>query len=445
MGPNLWNAFGDGSGQYAASLSVEFYVWNGSSLVPTGNSNLATGIDFNGMSQNGLCVGDHVEGSPAPAWAYDLSTSTYYSFGPNDSMATTANSNGYVVGCSGEGGSGCDGFIWNEASPTTSYSTIPSLNFAWGISQNSQLVAGQNQSGKAAVYNTSSTSTSTYWTGEATFVNDNGLVVGDTDPEGFYGYGYGAQAMAEIGGQQVNLTTAYADRRDLQLLRRRERRRANPRLVGQHRELHGQDVPLDARGCSRTVHAAALRHGLSGPVGLRLAEAKVDDSSANDNSSLIFKGCIAMNRYLAITLCALRRSYSQPAAAAWATTYPAYTCREVVGIASGTQAKNATGESLMANGSVYGESIVPGTTVYYLCSWSPTGTLTEIDNAGSSLWASFGDASGQIAASLSTTFYIWNGTSLVLTGNSNLCRVGNRFQRHEPQRVVHRGPRGEKP
>ena len=35
-------------------------------------------------------------------------------------------------------------------------------------------------------------------------------MVGDTDPEGFYGYGYGAQAMAEIGGQQVNLTTAYA-------------------------------------------------------------------------------------------------------------------------------------------------------------------------------------------------------------------------------------------
>ncbi len=94
VGPNLWNAFGDGSGQYAASLSVEFYVWNGSSLVPTGNSNLATGIDFNGMSQNGLCVGDHVEGSPAPAWAYDLNTSTYYSFGPNDSMAIYANSIG---------------------------------------------------------------------------------------------------------------------------------------------------------------------------------------------------------------------------------------------------------------------------------------------------------------------------------------------------------------
>ena len=50
-------------------------------------------------------------------------------------------------------------------------------------------MAGENQSGQAAVYNTSTTSTSTYWTGEATFVNDNGLVVGDTNT-GFYYYGY---------------------------------------------------------------------------------------------------------------------------------------------------------------------------------------------------------------------------------------------------------------
>ena len=154
-------------------------------------------------------MGDHVEGSPAPAWAYDLNTSTYYSFGPNDSMAINANSNGYVVGSSNDsGGSGDYGFIWNEG--TQSYSTIPSLNFAWGISQNSQLVAGQNQSGKAAVYNTSSQTVSTYWNGEATFVNDNGLVVGDTGT-GFYYYGYpNARAMAEIGGQQVDLTAAYA-------------------------------------------------------------------------------------------------------------------------------------------------------------------------------------------------------------------------------------------
>ena len=85
---------------------------------------------------------------------------------------------------------------------------------------------------------------------------------------------------------------------------------------------------------------------------------------------------------------------SAASSAAWATTYPAYTCSEVVGIASGTQAKNATGESLMPNGSVYGEWIVPGTTVYSLQLVAHWKTLTEIDNAGSSLWASFGDAFG---------------------------------------------------
>ena len=145
--------------------------------------------------------GEKPEGT---GWAYDLNTSTYYSIGPTGTFAISGNSSGNVVG---QDGSGNKGFIWNEG--TQSYSTIPSLNFAWGISQNSQLVAGENQSGQAAVYNTSTTSTSTYWTGEATFVNDNGLVVGDTNT-GFYYYGYGAQAMAEIGGQQVNLTTAYA-------------------------------------------------------------------------------------------------------------------------------------------------------------------------------------------------------------------------------------------
>jgi hypothetical protein len=87
-GNTLWATFGDASGQIAASLSTAFYVWNGSSLVLTGNSALgvSSGIDFNGMSQNGLCVGDHIEGSGGPAWAYDMNTSTYYSFGPNDSM-----------------------------------------------------------------------------------------------------------------------------------------------------------------------------------------------------------------------------------------------------------------------------------------------------------------------------------------------------------------------
>ena len=85
--------------------------WNGTSLVATGNPKLATGIDFNGMSQNGLCVGDQMElSSPGPAWAYDLNTSTYYSFGPASTMAISANSSGYVVG---QDGSGNQGFIWN--------------------------------------------------------------------------------------------------------------------------------------------------------------------------------------------------------------------------------------------------------------------------------------------------------------------------------------------
>ncbi len=208
-GSTVWNIYGDGAGQYAASFGSSMGFWNGTSFPVSSNPNLGagSGADLNGMSQNGLTVGDHLDHSGSgPAWAYDDTAGTYYSFGPTDAMAISANSSGNVVGADLDGNKG---FIWNETSQ--SYSPIPSLSFAWGISDNSHLVAGENLTGKAAVYNTSTTSTSTYWSGSASFVNDNGLVVGNTDP-GFYDYGFGSgvRAMAEIGGQQVDLTTAYA-------------------------------------------------------------------------------------------------------------------------------------------------------------------------------------------------------------------------------------------
>ena len=68
------------------------------------------------------------------------------------------------------------------------------------------MVAGQNQSGQAAVYTSSGTLVNTYWSGRATFVNDSGTVVGDTAT----GWSTSGRAMAEINGQQIDLTTAYA-------------------------------------------------------------------------------------------------------------------------------------------------------------------------------------------------------------------------------------------
>src|SRR5208282_5968948 len=114
-------------------------------FVNTGNSNLASAYLY-GESENGLLFGQTGAGA---AYAYDLNTKAYYSFGPANTYPIGANASGYVVG---QDGGGTQGFIWNEASQ--SYKPISGLYSALGISGNSQLVAGQtgtSSSGQAAV------------------------------------------------------------------------------------------------------------------------------------------------------------------------------------------------------------------------------------------------------------------------------------------------------
>ena len=158
-----------------------------------------------------------------------------------------------------------------------------------------------------------------------------------------------------------------------------------------------------------------------------------------------------MNRCYVTSLCvALLVLVFAAAGAAWATTYPAYTCTELVGVPNGnTAAPAAQGQSLLSNGTVIGQSayqFANPTTVptYYLCSWNSAGTRTAIANVGPNLWNAFGDGSGQYAASLSVEFYVWNGSSLVPTGNSNLA-TGIDFNGIEPKWIVRGGPRGRQP
>ena len=109
----------------------------------------------------------------------------------------------------GQDGGGTEGFVWNEG--TQSYNPISGLTIALGISSNSQLVAGEDQNGNAAVYTRTGTAAGAYWGGEATFVNRSGTVVGDTSSAWRDGdTSPGGQAMAEIDGQSIDLTNAYA-------------------------------------------------------------------------------------------------------------------------------------------------------------------------------------------------------------------------------------------
>ena len=166
--------------QYAAAVSTRVLRLERNAGCQPAIRNSPRGIDFNGMGQNGLVASATKIGAQQSRSGMGLRPQYEHLLflGPARTMAISANSSGY--GGAGRDGSGNQGFIWNEAHPIP-YNTIPSLNFAWGISQNSQLVAGENQSGQAAVYNTSSGTVSTYWGGEQPpTVNDSGLVVGDT-------------------------------------------------------------------------------------------------------------------------------------------------------------------------------------------------------------------------------------------------------------------------
>ncbi len=200
--PAVQNVWGDDAGQYVINANdVELY--SGGTYVPVGNSNMSAPY---GMGDGGLVVGSNLANSLS--WAYDLNTSTYYPIksGQSVSWAQGASASGYVVGTNNGAG-----YVWRESNQ--SYSTISGAEIANGMSNNSQYIVGETTGGKAALYSLAGSQLATYWSGEATFVNDNGLVVGDTASPDYSG-AYSGTAMAYFpnfnGGTSVNLTAAYA-------------------------------------------------------------------------------------------------------------------------------------------------------------------------------------------------------------------------------------------
>jgi hypothetical protein len=196
-------AWGDNAGQIVADQQGTVYVWNGTTYAKTDNSNL-TETSPAGVSSGGLVFG--YNNAATVSWAYDLNTSRYYTVATSssgDTWPTGANAAGYVVGST----NGL-GYVWQESNQ--SYSTISGASALNGISENSQYLAGETTGGQAALYSPSGTLLGSYWSGEATFVNDNGLVVGDTTTIDGGGGNSNPRAMAYINGQTVDLTTAYA-------------------------------------------------------------------------------------------------------------------------------------------------------------------------------------------------------------------------------------------
>ena len=213
---SITNAFGDTSGRYVApqvnvpgygSSAAGLYTYIGGTLSRVSQSALhGTNINLEGMTQNGLAAGYF---DSSTNFAYDVATSTYYTFGPANSWVQAVGGstagNGYVVG--GDGNN-YDGFVWSQSNQ--SYVQIPALAAAQGISNNGNLVAGLTQGSnyQAAVYTPSGTPVGTYWAGEATGVNNNGLVIGDNSDNVYNGAGTwnNCQAMAYFPGYgSVNL------------------------------------------------------------------------------------------------------------------------------------------------------------------------------------------------------------------------------------------------
>jgi hypothetical protein len=213
------NAYGDASGRYAmpqtnvpgyGSSAAGLYTLVGGTLARVSQSALhSQSIYLMGMTQNGLAAGYFIGGT---GFAYDVNTSAYYTFAPTNSwvqgVGGSTAGNGYVVG--GDANNS-DGFVWSESNQ--SYVQIPALAAAQGISNNGYLVAGLTQGGSpnASVYNTSTSTMTTYWAGEATGVNNNGVVIGDNSEDVYNNVGgvWGCQAMAYFPGyndpQGVNL------------------------------------------------------------------------------------------------------------------------------------------------------------------------------------------------------------------------------------------------
>jgi hypothetical protein len=194
------NIFGDADGRVGVAKSSGISLYSGGTLSPI--SQLQGSVLLTGMSQNGLMAGYWNSGS-GTAFAYDAATKSYYTIGPAAGSWAQGVNGACVVG--GDG-TNLDGFVWNETNQ--SYVQIPGLAAAQGISSNAQFVAGltQGPAPSAAVYIPSGSSynlQATYWSGEATGVNDNGVVIGDTAAS-YYNGGPGTNwqghAMAYVPG-----------------------------------------------------------------------------------------------------------------------------------------------------------------------------------------------------------------------------------------------------
>ena len=95
-------------------------------------------------------------------------------------------------------------------SPTSRTAPSAARRGSTASPENGQYIAAVTTGGQAALYSTSGTLLGSYWNGEATFVNDSGLVVGDTTTIDGGGGNSNPRAMAYLDGNTVDLTTAYA-------------------------------------------------------------------------------------------------------------------------------------------------------------------------------------------------------------------------------------------
>ena len=166
------NVWGDDGGQFVANQAGAVYVWNGTRYATTGNSNLS-GTSPYGMSGGGLVFGEN--DASTQSWAYDLNTGKYYSFAPGTNS-------------------------WANCAPTppgtwSARTAGPATSGRSPTSRTARSAAWSRPTASPATANTSPVKppaempplsafrarrSSTYWSGEATFVNDSGLVVGDT-------------------------------------------------------------------------------------------------------------------------------------------------------------------------------------------------------------------------------------------------------------------------
>ena len=195
--------WGDNAGHIVADQQGAVYVWNGTTYAETGNSNLNYPTYPGYVSSGGLVCG--FNSTVTVSWAYNLNTGTYYS--------VSTSSRGRHLGDRRQrrvrGGQHQRGRLPLEGVQPV----VPHVQRHVGlnsVSENGQYIAAVTTGGRAALYSPSGTLLGSYWNGEATFVNDNGLVVGDTTTIDGGGGNSNPQAMAYINGQTVNLTTAYA-------------------------------------------------------------------------------------------------------------------------------------------------------------------------------------------------------------------------------------------